>query len=203
MPSKNIKKYIYCGAVILIFAIVYFLIYPSILGVRDIQKEVVIAKKTLEEKKSIAEDLQGILTKYNAKEEDFKKLDGMVSPSPDLISLLIQFDKLALESGVIMEEISFEKLVESSSKNFGVFPVNLKISGSYDCLKNYLEAIAKNLSLMDVETVEVSGDSESMSFSLKVNTYTEEMPEVQEEEKEGAGEESEEVLTEEETPISE
>lgn len=202
MESKNIKRYIYLGTALLLFLISYFLLYPLILEVRNTKKEIAISEQTLQERKEILGDLKAITEKYKKKEKDFQKIDGMLFPEPDLISLLIQFDNLASKNGMIMDNISFGNL-EASDKKVGIFPVNLEISGSYNSFKNYLEALAKNLNLIDVETISIQmksqekemkpgekemktqeeGESDGMySFSLKVNTYTQKMPKTAEEE---------------------
>lgn len=195
--QKNIKTYIYLGIILVIFVIAYFLVYPAVLEIKNTQKDVLVAQKTLDQKRDTFAKFKEVSEKYKAKKADLGKIKQMLSPEPDIVFQLIQFEALANNNGMIMDNISFGNLQAAEKGEVGVFPIDLKVNGSYVAFKNYLEALAKNLSLIDVETInfqigeaiEEKEIKEGYSFSLKVNTYTEKMPEKPKEEQPAAEEE--------------
>jgi len=97
--------------------------------------------------------------------------------------ILIQLEALAAESKIKIQNISFSPL-EKSDKGVGILPVSLDAKGSYLALKNFLEAIATNLNIMEVKDialqVEKKGAPEAVySFSLKIDVYTQALPKVE------------------------
>jgi len=186
MSERDIKLVVYVGGILIVFLLSYFLVYPSVLKVKEIQKEIKIAEKTLENKKATLEKAKKLYKEYNERKADFEKMNQLLSPEPDIIFQLIQFEALALNNGMELENISFGSLT-TSEKGVGIFPVNLKVKGDYPHFKNYLEALAKNLNLIDVKTISFGpskeGEEGVYSFSLKVNTYTEKTPETRREER--------------------
>lgn len=214
--QKNITTYVYLGFILIIFVVVYFLVYPAIMGIKDIEKSKLALEKELSEKEQTLTKFEEVAVRYKEKKGDLAKISQMLSSEPDLVFQLIQFENLANMSGMVIEDISFEDLTAAEKASVGIFPINLKVSGDYANFKNFLDAIAKNLNLIDVETIsfqptqdnqqgmapaaiEGEGSGEEMSseittpntytFSLKVNTYTEKMPEKPKEEQPAAEEE--------------
>ncbi|HOK35462.1 MAG TPA: type 4a pilus biogenesis protein PilO [Candidatus Pacearchaeota archaeon] len=181
--QKNIQNYIYLGLSIIIFLVAYFLIYPAILEIKNTQKDILVLQKTLEQKQSTLIKFKDVSEKYKAKKEDFQKISQMLSEEPDIIFQLIQFEALADQNGMIMEDISFENWQADPKSKLGVLPLNLKVSGSYSAFKNYLGALAQNLNLIDVEIISFQSPrtpeevaEKGYTFSLKVNTYTRTAP---------------------------
>jgi len=186
MSERDVKLVVYVGGILIVFLLSYFLVYPSVLKIKEIQKEIKIAEKTLESKKATLEKAKKLYKEYNERKADLEKMNQLLSPEPDIIFQLIQFEALTLNNGMELENISFGSL-GTSEKGVGIFPVSLKIKGDYPHFKNYLEALAKNLNLIDVKTISFGSSKEGeegvYSFSLKVNTYTEKTPETRTEKK--------------------
>ena len=201
--QKNITTYIYLGLILIIFVLIYFLVYPAITGVKDVEKSKLVLEKELSEKEQTLTKFEEVTVKYKEKKGELSKISQMLSQEPDLVFQLIQFENLANTNYMVIEDISFEPLEASEKGSVGVFPINLQVSGNYENFKNFLDSVAKNLNLIDVETISfqpieagqgmasaIENNEEIVTvatenkytFSLKVNTYTQKMPEQSKEE---------------------
>lgn len=84
-------------------------------------------------------------------------------------------DDLSLKSGAATSQIT--SAPGSLAENYKTLQVSLKLSGGYAAFKKYLEALEKNVRLMDVSSLNVSSNSASgvagqnFSFSVSVNVY--------------------------------
>lgn len=183
--QKKIKTYIYLGLSLIIFLVVYFFVYPAVLEVKNTQKEILVLQKTLDQNQETLAKFKEVSEKYKAKQGEFQKISQILSPEPDIIFQLIQFETLANKNGMVMDNISFENIQTTEDGKIGVLPINLQVSGDYFAFQNYLEDLAKNLNLIDVESISFQPIQESTetvkiakgyAFSLKVNTYTKTVP---------------------------
>lgn len=187
MEFKNIKNLIYFGTILLCFLIVYFLIKPSILSVKDTQKELLRAQKILEQKEKALLKFKKVSGEYKKQRKNIQKMDKILLLEPDLPLILLQFWTLAGKSEVVLEDISFGAL-EKSEKGVGSLPASLVIKGRYSAFKDFLEAVAKNLNLMEVENItfkvkreeEKEEEEKIYSFSLDINILTQALPKVEE-----------------------
>lgn len=158
-----------------------FSIRDTITEVKKTKSEFLTYKDLLNEKKETEAEFGEVAASYKEKKENFGKIGLLILPEPNLVLLLIQFENLASQNGMIMKNISFGTLEASPQKNIGVFPVNITVEGNYNAFKNYLDSISRNLPLLDVEKITFSLPSaealtDTLSFSLTVNTYTEKTP---------------------------
>lgn len=177
--KRNIKGYIYFGIGLAAFLIAYFGVYPAVLKVKESKKELLTLQKTIEQKQNSISQFKAISEKYKSARSDFQKLNQMLASDPDIIFQLIQLETLTGNNGLIIEDISFGAWQAFQENQVGILPVNLKVSGSYSAFKNFLEAIAKNLNLMDVGSISFQPPKEGeekYTFSLVINTYTENLP---------------------------
>jgi len=184
MEFKRVKIFLYVGLILFCALIGYFLIWPSLRDVKSNQ-ELLKTKLTLKEKKSeTLQEFQRVSKEYKKNSKNIKKIDQLLLPGPDLPLILIQLEALAVNTQVEIKSISFSVL-EKSEKGVGILPVNLEVKGGYISLKNFLEAIAKNLNIMEVESITLKTGKgpeaarDVYSFSLKINIYTQALPKVE------------------------
>lgn len=183
MEFKGFKIFLYLGLVLVCFLIAYFLIWLSLPEIKNNQRELIKEKRTLEEKESTLTEFKRVSEKYKKNSKNLKTINQLLLPEPDLPLILIQLEALAAQNKIEIKNISFSPL-EKSDKGVGILPVNLDTKGSYLSLKNFLEAIATNLNIMEVENialqVEKKGAPEAVySSSLKIDVYTQALPKVE------------------------
>ena len=183
MEFKGFKIFLYLGLVLVFVLIAYFLIWLSLPEIKNNQRELIKGKRTVEEKENTLAEFKRVSEKYKKNSKNLKTINQLLLPEPDLPLILIQLEALAAESKIKIQNISFSPL-EKSDKGVGILPVSLDAKGSYLALKNFLEAIATNLNIMEVKDialqVEKKGAPEAVySFSLKIDVYTQALPKVE------------------------
>jgi len=88
-------------------------------------------------------------------------------PSPELQNV---FPKSQEASG---ESVSLNPQ-EIQSAPYKILAVRLKLNGGYGAFKNYLQAVEKNLRLMDVTSLDLnssSGTAQNFAFSVNLQVY--------------------------------
>jgi Tfp pilus assembly protein PilO len=175
-----------------------FFIMPTFDSVnidRQIASDKLVA---LEEAKLFNQRIAELNSQY--KSEELEKLLSVLPKEEELSALLIQLEGLATSNGLIMESVDFSKIGEESdaqepqptleSEEIGVenglavqttkiqpykiLLVSLKLNGDYNAFKNYLQAVEKNLRLMDVVSMSLGGNSiiaQNFSFSINLQVY--------------------------------
>ncbi len=125
---------------------------------------------------------------FTAKNKEIiSKFDLILPAGEDKANLLSNMDSLASANGLSVLKIVFEENDNSASerqgaagaapKNYDFDSIIIKMSlrGSYFSFKNFLAAIEKNLRVMDVISVDFSGDSSSKEEEVKAYSYNVEL----------------------------
>jgi len=195
----NIKNFIYLAETVLIVAFFYFSIYPMAKEqIPEKIKEELTARKTLEEKEATTKKFDSIAKEYKSLSSQTSKIDEIISSSADLPKMLYLFQLLATNNGVAMEGISFGSVGDAKGEaGVSVLPATFRVNASYRVFKNYLDSLANNIPLIDVNSISFNTKEEGgiYSFSLEVNTYIEKIAsEEEEEEEEDSNDDSEENI---------
>lgn len=180
--NQQIRLLIYLLILAVIFCVAYFLVYPKLKNARRAQIDYSIYSKLLKEKEDSLEKFNKVAAVYKQKKSDFKKIDQLLlEETNDKVFLLVQFEILASMNNMTMESFSFSEIT-SSEEDLGILPVNLSVRGKYTDFKNYLDSIAKNLPLMEVESIQFSPSGERSNlytFILEISIYSKEVPNIQ------------------------
>jgi len=101
---------------------------------------------------------------------DFSEITSGVTPpqpSPELQNVLPTSQEASGESVLGNQQ-------ETQATPYKILAVRLKLSGGYDAFKNYLQAVEKNLRLMDVTSLDLdskSGITQYLAFSVNLQVY--------------------------------
>ncbi len=184
-----------------VFGIIFFLIIPLWSSVDDL-------RATLDELELERVEIEKFLTKirqvernYLELEEEAQKVFLALPEGKDIPYLLIQFEDLVRENGLLLDGTKFsqtteeekrsgQKIISPSSQEAAqvklptgvlILSVNVDVSGSYEAFKNYLNSLENNIRLMDIEQINLKSQAESensifdnfgiFQFGLKINTY--------------------------------
>ena len=88
-------------------------------------------------------------------------------PSPELQNVFPQSQETSGKSASLNPQ-------EVQSALYKILAVRLKLSGGYGAFKNYLQAVEKNLRLMDVSSLDLntsSGTAQNFAFSVNLQVY--------------------------------
>lgn len=167
---------------------VVFLDVPGVQNVLKLRKEIKKQEQAFVEKQELVSKIENLKEVYETRGEEFKKISHILPLGEDVPSLIIQLEALALEGGLVLEDISFSVYTEESAvknreapqkeevvKDYQTLLINLKLIGDYSAFKNFLKAAEENIRLMDIISVNFSTVSKEMislfEFNLNLKTY--------------------------------
>jgi Tfp pilus assembly protein PilO len=175
-------------------AAIVFLDVPKVQKILDLKREVETQQQRLSEKQLFLEKVDKLKKRYQDNEENLTKVNYILPSGKDVPNLIVQFEALALESGMILDSIQFlendelnqsraaqaRAAGETTSKDYMILTAELKLSGSYFAFKNFLKLIENNIRLIDISSVafntetreETGGGGELIfDFNIRLNTY--------------------------------
>lgn len=160
-----------------------------------------IFRTELAQKKQLINEIKELLTKVGEIEQEYQevadeaqKIFVGLPQEKDTAYLLVHFETLASQNGLLMESINFGQIIKKEEQqalqqqsdqsakilsNSPSFSVNLNMIGSYDAFKNYLAAIESSARLMDINSInfivrsqsELSAALDIFEFNLGINVY--------------------------------
>lgn len=170
-------------AVVVVFlavATVFFVVLPQWRGIGSLRAEIGGLEALNDELAKIA-DQRDLLTKeYNAiSDEDLAKLRSIAPANSDNSTVLVDFEALAQKNNLVLSQVDFNAGEKNQiagaaarSRVFGAIPVTLALRGSYEGFRGFLQALERNLRVMDVSEINFSGgDGKSLSTSVRGRIY--------------------------------
>ncbi len=197
MNKKNIISLI---SFIISLILIFVFVFPLFSSARAIYSDLTQKRQEIEKLKELSSKIGKIEQDYDSISEAIEKVLLALPEEKDLPQLLVQFEKIAVNNGLLLESIEFGEIskkeesdfirsiedyetLNQSKKMLSTFPnssVLLKVVGSYSAFKNYISALEKNVRSMDIYSIQFSNDSKMRSlfsdsgifeFDLGINVY--------------------------------
>ena len=183
--------------IVLIIVLVFIFAKPLWDSVRNLKIKYAEQEQEVKNIEALLVKVQELEQKYHEVGKDVEKLSLALPKEKDLPYLIIQFESLASNNGLLLESIEFEDPSQNTTKRgerededregltalFPYLSVNIKLNGSYEGLKGYLESLGDNIRSMDVVDIdfskegqkeEVAGsDLDIFKFNLELVVYYE------------------------------
>jgi len=182
--------------------LIFVFILPLFSLVKAMYSDLDIKNQEIEALKELSEKIEKIQGSYDSISEAVEKILVTVPKEKDLPQLLVQFEKLALNNGLLLKLMRFGEIEEKTEKDFirnvndyetlnqsekvlssfPSLPVLIKVVGSYSAFKNYIISLEKSVRSMDIylinfsssnQTLNLLGNSGIFEFNLGVNVYYE------------------------------
>lgn len=187
-----IKNLIILILILIFIGIIVLLDLPKFQDILGLKKEIETQKKEFSENQARLDRVEKLAQSYEENKENLKKISYILPPSEDIPNLIVQLEALALEGGLVLENIKFKMPQEEGtssraeaerirqeegavSKEYQTLTVNLKLIGTYLAFKNFLKAVEDNIRLIDIVSIGFSPESKEESRILKIdldiNTY--------------------------------
>ena len=178
--TQNLFKYLILPFILFFaaLAIGFWILWP-LYG--DIKANLELKKQNqdnLAQRKKLTENLERLISQYNERSTDIASLDKAVPSGQNVPELLINFEAIASENGLIFEGVNFRPK-DLKAKGIKTLVAEIKVKGSYPNFQNYLKALEKSLRIFDVTSVSFSGvgpgqigaRTDNLEFNLIINTY--------------------------------
>ena len=179
------------GAIIMfILAGGVFFVYtkPAYDQSRTTQTEVASYDAALTKAAELQQRKQELLTKYNAMSpEDLDRLQKMLPDHVDNVRLILDFDNLAKQYGMTMQDVNVSTPAsDESSQNvisasaigaakFDSVTIDFSTSGSYETFQKFLQAIQTSLRIVDLVSLKVTPSQDNSTgayrYDVSLRTY--------------------------------
>jgi Tfp pilus assembly protein PilO len=175
---------------ILIFAAMVILLdIPGVQGVLQTRKEIETQKQVLLDDQDFLATVKELSQAYRANRENIDKIDLILPTKEDIPNLIVQVESLVFEQGLILDKLEVATPTEqtgtinpedvrvkkeTSTAKYQTLTISLGFTGDYSALKNFLKATEENMRLIDIDSISVSPESESIGifkFDLSLKTY--------------------------------
>lgn len=169
----------------IIITIVLFLAFVVVLisldlpfynEVASLRSEVKQAKDYIKEKEELLIKVEQLKQVYDSRKEALKKAFYLLPVEKDTSSLIVQFEAMASENGLILENIGFTEKIGRGATTYKTLKTSLELYGSYTAFKSFLGAIEYNVRIMDISSIEFSFEeteegSSGFSFNVELEVY--------------------------------
>lgn len=165
----------------LIGAIVFFssLVLPAYRDVQQLRGEKKSLETVIKEEEQLVTTANRLLAEYQSA-ANLRDSLSLVLPREEAVPEMIhQVQGIAKSTGITVEGINVENLPLEHSRTssivepVGSFKVTVRLRGSYEALRGYLQAIETNMRIIDVDSIAVSGGGEKglLTANLVLRTY--------------------------------
>lgn len=116
-----------------------------------------------------------LVSKYNAvSQSDIERVRSFLPAGSDVTGMLMDVDVLTKAAGVKLTSIGFQEKAGGATPVAGLetLALSINVSGSYEAFQVFLDALERNLRLMDVVDISFGGgEKDDYQFTLRVRTY--------------------------------
>lgn len=178
----------------IITIIILFGVFAAILLLFDLpsynkfvsfREEIDKQNNSLIEKKELVANVNQLKQVYDSRKDEVKRVYYAIPAKRDIPGLIVQFEALASENGLILENINLGKIktersklgeIESPEETYKSLDITLKLAGNYLAFKSFLQALEFNVRLMDINLISFSSIETEESglvftFDVKLKAY--------------------------------
>ena len=127
-----------------------------------------------------------LINSYNSiSEEDLSKLNEVVPPNAKEGDLLVTFENMAKDSGLLLKNIEIKSAVPKdtgllvvSEDPYDKVSITLTLDGSYEALRSFLSNLERSMRILDVKALSFHAASSATSYeySMEVTAYMKKQP---------------------------
>ncbi len=191
------KKFIISiGSILAIILVGSFVIWPLSLSLFESINQVNKEEGRLRDLQDLIAKTEELTQEYQIMSSEINKFFLALPDEKEIPYLLVQFEDLAIRSGLLFESVDFgqqegkrkiavglakeQNEVQSSlqAQSFNSIPVSISVSGSYQAFKDYLKGLEKSARMMNVSSINFAQSdagsglaSEMFRYNLLVNVY--------------------------------
>lgn len=159
------------AAACLLFWILIMPAYDTIGAQRD-----ALAERTsiLESRNAIIANISALTQQYTAHAADIQRFASIVPAQKSAPEIISAIQALASANGLQLTSIALSGGAPQDLNPYQAQSIDMGLTGSYPSFKTFLEALEKNIRLIDIISIDASpatDNSPIISFRLKGNAY--------------------------------
>ncbi len=145
---------IYVGAIVLIVALSYFLLFrPSFKTIKSLERQLVSVQAKLATAKKNARELNDWRNKMKEKEAKYKTVMRALPEKGEIPSLLAGVAQAGKDAG--LEFLLFKPGRESTKDFYAEIPVNISVSGSYHQVAVFFDKVSNLPRIVNIRDVNI------------------------------------------------
>ncbi|HEY4509540.1 MAG TPA: type 4a pilus biogenesis protein PilO [Candidatus Paceibacterota bacterium] len=153
-----------------------FLVWPEYQEYASLKAQIQTREARLESAEKVLAQLKKVQEEAALHEEDFAKIDVAIPKDAGLPVLYEHIQQLGASSGLVLLSLGGEP-PKGLPGEVGVIVFTAEFSGSYDGLKNFLDAAKKSARIFNVSTLDVSADGQSSGeLHIEIELFAYEAP---------------------------
>lgn len=147
-------------------ALVFLFIYvrPEYKKIQELRTQVSEYDKALDNARSLEQKRDEILTSYNSiSKENKERLENLLpnidngSATSGMIALLLELDKIAIDNGLQITNVSFTPSVDTEeNSDYVTSTFSFKTQATYNMFLTFLKSLESNLRIADIQNISFS-----------------------------------------------
>jgi Tfp pilus assembly protein PilO len=170
------RNYIGAGLIAIAIIIFWALIFPFYNEVSDLDSAIRDREDLLKSRDTIINNTKELSKEYQKRIPEIAKLSAIVPSKKSVAEVLSAIDVLSLKNGM---QLSSSAIIspnnsDSTAGLYNLLSVEIGLSGSYPALVSFLQALEKNLRLIDITSIDAAaglGNTSTLNFVVKGNAY--------------------------------
>ena len=131
------------------------------------RRDITVANRTIDSAPMLIQQVAMLHEKHAEREKALRELDCLLGDEDELHGVLEQVANLAQSAGLKMDRIQPQATV--TRETYRVVPYHVTISGSFRRIAQFLHGLESQPTLFIVERLQLKGDSERSSETLKAD----------------------------------
>ena len=156
-------------------------IKPVYSEIKTLQAEKQEKSSQRDEYQNIAGHTNALISSYQNYAEIQKSISLSFPDNPEIPQIINQINGLAIQSGAVIKSINSRELAIDPSKSKASFAggkgtvrLNVRISGSYEAFKSFIQKIENNIRVFSVNNVAIEKASNipnNFNFNLELDAF--------------------------------
>lgn len=162
------KKFI--GASLIAFGLALFWVLPY----REYQK-ISNLKSAIEERDALiaertetASRVKKFMQTFQQRGADIQNLTSVIPTNRGTPEMLSAIETISRTSGISIDTIGFGSGQNSAEARYNIMSINIEGKGSYASLRTFLDALERNIRLIDVQNIQMSVDQQTSILGFKI-----------------------------------
>jgi Tfp pilus assembly protein PilO len=152
------------------FLIFFFFISPKQKSIALLNSEISLKRSEFEAWQDYLKRIPEIYLSLMNYQEELSKIDMALPEDPSLPTFFNFLQKIASQSGLLLEHIGLAKVSEEGELKKWTF--DLKVKGDYPSFKSLLSNLERSARLIKVEKISFTSLQEPISFSLIISFFS-------------------------------
>ena len=126
----------------------------------------------IKERGEIQQNIKKLKQEYEQRGSELATFAAVVPAKKSTAEILSSLETIATQTGNTIAEVAFSAIPIKAGEEHALLQISIQGKGTYGALKNMLDSFEKNIPLIDVQTVQMSIDPQTLQLSYQIQAAT-------------------------------